>query len=139
MKTSQAIALSVVLWVLGVGAVLADAQLSAGKYQAQISPSVDPQAANSIEKSLNNIHEIGAIKVNSSDSSVHFRVNEGRQVDLARLDAAIKAADPNVTLTLPIPTDAQTSDASASGDYNGKPESGNFGHPPSANTKNSAD
>jgi hypothetical protein len=83
------------------GGVFAAQELSAGKYKATLTPKVDSQTADNIEKGLDAVQQISSIKVNAKDSTVKFSVKDGERVNLAQLQDAVKAAAPDAKLGTP--------------------------------------
>jgi len=76
-------------------------ELTAGKYQARISPTVDSQTAKNIKKGLDAVQQINSIKVDEKESTLSFAVKDGESVDLAQLQDAVKAAAPDARLSSP--------------------------------------
>jgi hypothetical protein len=96
--------LQTVVGVIGVASLswALTAQLTPGKYVSTLSPSVDEQSADKIEKQLKQIQEIRAIDVKPRDSSLHFTVKNNSQVDLASITHAIMNAAPGVSVSEPV-------------------------------------
>jgi hypothetical protein len=114
---SLSLAVMVTGFMGAVGYSAGMSSLSGGRYMATLSPSVDEQTADRIEKRLGKIREISMNDVKPEDSSLHFTVKDDRTVDVSRIKDAIKAAAPNVTIGEPV----LNSDANAMGAANTTP------------------
>ncbi len=102
--------------------LFAATRLTAGKYQASITPAMDSKTADQIEKSLESIQGLTSADVSTKNQSLSFKVEEGQSIDLAQLRDAVKAVAPDAQLGQPQLKDADKSTRGTSGmsnaDYN---------------------
>ncbi len=84
-----------------------NARLAAGNYAASLWPSIDAATARQIVTELKKIPEIDSVQVDPKDSTVHFTVKKGKELDFVRVSDAVKKASPGESITTPamIPTE----------------------------------